>query len=141
MTNNEAELWAIHQGLRIAIRNGYKNLEIEGDSQIAIEILKKLNNGKSWERITNSWRTAGIVQEIEELIKRTEYKIFNHVRRNGNRAADFLTNWGCKVRNSKVDNQWTMMRSSREWVGLAGIINDDHEQETYENNNIRAMDR
>lgn len=26
MTNNEAELWAIHQGLRIAIRNGYSNL-------------------------------------------------------------------------------------------------------------------
>eukprot|EP00253_Pinus_taeda_P006333 PITA_06333 len=31
-TNNEAELWAVHQGLRIVIRNGYKNLEIEGDS-------------------------------------------------------------------------------------------------------------
>lgn len=36
MKNNEAELWVIHQGLRIAIRNGYRNLEIEGDSQIAI---------------------------------------------------------------------------------------------------------
>lgn len=32
MTNNEAELWAIHQGLRIAIRNGYTNVEIVGDS-------------------------------------------------------------------------------------------------------------
>eukprot|EP00253_Pinus_taeda_P011292 PITA_11292 len=32
MTNNEAELWAIHQGLRIAIRNGYTSLEIVGDS-------------------------------------------------------------------------------------------------------------
>lgn len=49
MTNNEVELWAIHQGLRIAIRNSYTNLEIEGDSQIAIEISRKLNNGKDWE--------------------------------------------------------------------------------------------
>jgi len=97
MTNNEAELWAIHQGLRISIRNGYKNLEIEGDSQIVIEIMKKLNNGKSWERITNSWRTARIVQEIAELIKRMDYKSFNHVRRNGNRAADLLANWGCRA--------------------------------------------
>jgi len=32
MTNNEVELWAVHQGLRIAVRNSYKNLEIEGDS-------------------------------------------------------------------------------------------------------------
>eukprot|EP00253_Pinus_taeda_P003926 PITA_03926 len=31
MTNNEAELWAMHQGLRIAVRNRYMNLEIEGD--------------------------------------------------------------------------------------------------------------
>jgi len=32
MTNNEEELWAVHQGLRIAVRNKYMNLEIEGDS-------------------------------------------------------------------------------------------------------------
>lgn len=141
MTNNEAELWAIHQGLRIAIRNGYRNLEIEGDSQITIEILKKLNNGKNWERITTSWRTARIIQEIAELIKRIDYKTFYHVRRNGNRAADFLANWGCKDRNNKVDNQWIVRRPSREWKGLASIINDDHEQATNENSSIRATDR
>eukprot|EP00253_Pinus_taeda_P018598 PITA_18598 len=39
MTNNEAELWAVHQGLRIAVRNRYMNLEIEGDSQITIRML------------------------------------------------------------------------------------------------------
>lgn len=49
MMNNEAKLWTIHQGLRIAIRNGYTSLEIAGDSQIAIEILKKLSNGRDWE--------------------------------------------------------------------------------------------
>jgi len=92
MTNNEAELWAVHQGLRIAIRNGYRNLEIEGDSQIVIEILKKLNNGKNWEQITTSWRTAGIVEEMADLLKRIDYKICNHVKRKGNRAADFLAN-------------------------------------------------
>eukprot|EP00253_Pinus_taeda_P023411 PITA_23411 len=32
MTNNEAELWAVHQGLQNVICNGYRNLEIEGDS-------------------------------------------------------------------------------------------------------------
>eukprot|EP00253_Pinus_taeda_P027544 PITA_27544 len=32
MKKNEAELWAVCQGLRIAVRNGYMNLEIEGDS-------------------------------------------------------------------------------------------------------------
>lgn len=96
MTNNEAELWAIHQGLRIAIRNGYTSLEIVGDSQFAIEILKKLSNGRDWERVTSSWRTVRIIQEIADLLKRIDYKLFNHVKRKGNRAADFLANFGCR---------------------------------------------
>eukprot|EP00253_Pinus_taeda_P025221 PITA_25221 len=45
MTNNEAELWAVHEGLRIAVQNRYLNLEIEGDSQITIEMLRKLKDG------------------------------------------------------------------------------------------------
>lgn len=88
MTNSEAEFWALHQGLRIAVRNGYTNLEITGDSQIAVDMLKKLSNGRGWEKVTNSRRTAGIVQETANLLKRIEYKIINHVRRKGNQAAD-----------------------------------------------------
>jgi len=49
MTNNEAELMAAFQCIRVAIRNGYRKLEIEGDSNLVIEILRKLNNGKDWE--------------------------------------------------------------------------------------------
>lgn len=47
MRRNKAELIAINQGLRIVIRNGYNNLEIEGNSKIVIEMLRKLNNGKN----------------------------------------------------------------------------------------------
>jgi len=75
------------------------------------------------------------------MLKRIEYKIFNHVRRNGNRAADFLANWGCKERDNIVDNQWAAVRSSKDWVDLATIINEDHEQATNENTRINAMDR
>ena len=67
MTNNEVELWAIYQGLRIAVRNGYRNMEIEGDSQIAVEMLRKLNNGKDWEQVARSWRTAGIIQDLAKI--------------------------------------------------------------------------
>lgn len=74
------------------IRNGYRNLEIEGDSQIVIDMLRKLNNRKNWEQISTSWRTARIVQELEDLIRRIDYKIFNHVKRKWNQAADFLAN-------------------------------------------------
>jgi len=93
MTNNEAEFWALHQGLQIAVRNGYSNLEITGDSQIAVEMLKKLCNGRNWEKVSNSWRSAGIVQEIADLLPRIEYSVISHVRRKGNQAADYLANW------------------------------------------------
>eukprot|EP00253_Pinus_taeda_P006223 PITA_06223 len=92
MKNSEAELWAVHQGLRIAARNGYRNLELEGDSQLVIEMIRKLNNGKNWEQIVSSWRTAGIVQDIGEILKSFYYLIINHIRRKGNKAADFLAN-------------------------------------------------
>eukprot|EP00253_Pinus_taeda_P027885 PITA_27885 len=130
MTNNEAEFWALHQGLRIAVRNGYSNLEITGDSQIAVEMLKKLSNGRNWEKVTNSWRTAEIVQEIADLLQRIEYKVINHVRRKGNQAADFLANWGCRGRGSTVDAQWRAVCGNREWMDLATIIKADHDQAT-----------
>eukprot|EP00253_Pinus_taeda_P026017 PITA_26017 len=130
MTNNEAEFWALHQGLRIAVRNGYSNLEITGDSQIAVEMLKKLSNGRNWEKVTNSWRTAGIVQEITDLLQIIDYKVINHVRRKGNQAVDFLANWGCRCRGSTVDAQWRAVCGNREWTDLATIIYANHDQAT-----------
>eukprot|EP00253_Pinus_taeda_P010380 PITA_10380 len=135
MTNNEAEFWALHQGLRIAIRNGYTNLEITGDSQIVVDMLRRLNNGRGWEKVTKSWRTAGIVQEIAELIKRIDYRIISHVRRKGNQAADWLANWGCRGRGSTIDSQWRAVEGNREWKELA-----DHEQATDDNARISELD-
>lgn len=86
----------IYQGLRIAVRNGYTNLDIEGDSQLVVEMIRSLNNGKDWDQVARSWRMEGIIQDLVDMLKRIEYKIINHVRRKGNKAADFLANWGCK---------------------------------------------
>lgn len=44
----------VYQGLRIAIRNGYNNLGIEGNSKLVIDILRKLINGKAWEKVAKS---------------------------------------------------------------------------------------
>lgn len=54
MTNNEVELMVVYQGLRIVVRNGYTNMEIEGDSQIVVEMLRNLNNGKEWDQVARS---------------------------------------------------------------------------------------
>jgi len=41
---------------------------------------------------------------LAELLKRIEYKIINHVRRKGNKAADLLANWGSKEQEGKIDD-------------------------------------
>eukprot|EP00253_Pinus_taeda_P012904 PITA_12904 len=130
MTNNEAELWAVHEGLRIAARNRYRYLEIEGDSQITIEMLRKLKDGQGWEKVAKSWRTAAIIQDIEELLNRIEYKTIKHVRRDGNKAADFLANWGSKEAGSKLDMSWTPLERDHNWVGLKTILIHDNEEAT-----------
>lgn len=135
MKNNEAELWALFQGLRIAVRNGYSSLEIEGDSQITIDMLNKLRNGKRWDQVTHSWQIAGIIQDIEGWLRRIEYTIINHVMRSGNRAADFLANWGSGGPDRKVDGSWTSLNKDPRWTELNHIlIQDYNEAITHERN-------
>ena len=94
MTNNEAEFMAVYQGLKIARRNGYRKLEIEGDSTMVINAIRQLIQGKSWEKVVESWRSASTVRDIGELLTNIDFMITSHVRREGNKPADYLANWG-----------------------------------------------
>lgn len=81
MSNNEAELMVVRQGLKIANINGYSKLEVEGDSLMAIQVLKNLNNGTSWDKVTQSWRTSSLFQDLESILGRFDYRIIRHVIR------------------------------------------------------------
>lgn len=130
MTNNEAELMAVYQGIRIAIRNGYTKLEIEGDLQLVVEMLRKLNNGKDWEQVAKSWRTTGLIQDLEDIMEHIDYKIINHVRRDGKIEAKFLANWGCNEQDGKVDSIWPTLMNKPRWETLNSIITQDNNEIT-----------
>lgn len=68
MTNNEAEFMAAYQGLKIAKRNCYRRVEIEGDSTLVIDSIRKLVQGKNWEHVVTSWRSASTVRDIGEIL-------------------------------------------------------------------------
>lgn len=118
MSNNETKFMAVYQGIKIAIRNGYRKLEIEGDSNLVIETIRKLNYGKSWEQMAKSWRTASLVQDLEESMKCIKYKVILHVRHEGNRPTDYLANWRCNEPGGKVDTRWTFQLAMIRWVHL-----------------------
>lgn len=125
MTNNEAELWAVYQGLCIAIRNGYSNLEIVGDSRLVIDMLRKLRDGQCWDHVAKSWRTAAIVKDVEEVLRRIEYTTISHVLREGNRAADLMANWGSGGGDRRIDGSWRSVKDDPRWTMLTDILNHD----------------
>ena len=112
VTNNEAELMALKQGLIIAIREGYQRLVVEEDSAMAVGILKKLQQGNPWQKISKSWRIAKLVEDIGNLLRQVGLVICTHVRWEGNEAADYLANWACQnlTRNLDIDD------SHKAWV-------------------------
>lgn len=55
-SNNAAELRALETGLRIAIRQGFSKLIVEGDSQLIIQMLKNLQYSSSPAKISNNWQ-------------------------------------------------------------------------------------
>ena len=57
---------------------------------------------------------------MANILKSMDYKIISHVAREGNRAADFLANWGCK--EGKVDSSWPTIMNKPEWETLNQII-------------------
>ena len=66
-------------------------------------ILRKLQQGTPWEKITQSWRTTTLIQEVSQLMKQIQYLLPGHIRRKGNTVADYLANWGCQHPDWHID--------------------------------------
>eukprot|EP00253_Pinus_taeda_P009398 PITA_09398 len=128
MSNNEAEFMAFHQGLKIARRNGYKKLEIEGDSTLVINAIRQLIQGKSWEKVVKSWRSAITVREIGDMLTGIDVTLTSHVRREGNKPADCLANWGSNERRAPIDDSWTNQEELARWDELNQLIRKDNDE-------------
>ena len=53
--NNAAKLWALYTSLNIVKQQCFSRLIIEGDSNILIDMLRHLHNGKSPAKLSTSW--------------------------------------------------------------------------------------
>lgn len=85
-TNNWAELMALVEGLALCKSIGCKNLEIEGDSAIIINALRKGS--------LLNWRLDSILSKAILLCQSFDKIIINHIYQEGNRRADELKNLG-----------------------------------------------
>ena len=88
-------------------------------------VLHKLKQGTPWEKISHSWCTTGLIQEISHLMKQIQYMIPNHIKRKGNAVADYLANWGCKQMERSIEACPTDAVSEVELHSLQLIVNKD----------------
>ena len=115
-TNNSAELEGLWQGLLLSQQLRLHPLDIEGDSQILINLSKQLLNGAHAQKIAHSWRLEARLKKIEDWLINNRALIFKYIRREGNKVADFLANMG-------VDNEHNLLTRT-----LEILQNDDRRQ-------------
>ena len=75
-------------------------MKIEGDSQVIIQLISKILNGKPLGRISPSWRLVGLLEDFGEFIHPNLILIPSHIKRDANKVADYLANSGI---DSKAD--------------------------------------
>jgi hypothetical protein len=86
----------------MAIKNNFSKLIVEGDSQIIINLLRKILNGASPDRISPSWRLLHGLQSITDSLRPNLAIIPAHVRRSANQVADELANIGINRGESEL---------------------------------------
>ena len=85
-----AELWAMRDGLNLAIQLGISCLEVELDAKIIVELLENTNS-------TNI-KISHVLHDCRFLLTRFTQVRLAHVYREVNRCVDFLAKQDCCMR-------------------------------------------
>lgn len=127
-TNNSAELEGLWRGIILAHRQKLFPLIIEGDSQILIRIANKLQNGSPVHKVSHSWRMAHRLESLNNWLSQNQAITFKHTRREGNRLADLLANFGVEAKNIHFEGPLECLPSREQQIQLEQIISQDREQ-------------
>ncbi|EOY17513.1 Uncharacterized protein TCM_036737 [Theobroma cacao] len=92
----QAELMALHRGLLLCIEHNISRLWIEMDAKVAVQMIKEGHQGSS--------RTRYLLASIHRCLSGISFRI-SHIFREGNQAADHLSNQGHTHQNLQVISQ------------------------------------
>jgi ribonuclease HI len=98
-TNNVAELTGSLRGLQAALMKDYRNIILEGDSQVIIHLITQILNGKMPSKISPSWRLSGLLEDFKNLLTPALSIVPVHVKREANCVADRLANEAAEKEN------------------------------------------
>lgn len=98
-TNNMAKLMTLEQCLELLNLNQSSNVIIEADSEISINVVKRISCGVAPKKVSNHLRLIQVYQRIQKHLLSLRTVSFRHVRREATKLAYTLANQG--VMNSK----------------------------------------
>lgn len=90
----EAELWGLVEGLKLAWSLGFRCVEVEMDSLVAVNLVKDADS--------NVDVGGGLIQIILGLLRRRWEIMVLHIFREGNRAADCLASFAMRMVENRI---------------------------------------
>jgi ribonuclease HI len=84
-----AELWGVFEGLRYARSLGFNRVELNVDSSVVNQVLRKPGYGRPL--------GGSLVMRIRKLLELDWEVVIDHVYREANKCADMLANIGCTL--------------------------------------------
>jgi len=89
-----AELMAIQQGLEILMNYDLHNTIIEADSELTINLVKRINTGTTPNKVSNHWRISQVFHQVQSHLRTLRTLSSVHIRRDANRVVNKLANKG-----------------------------------------------
>jgi len=89
-----AEARTLKNGVLLAIQEGFSKISIEGDNLIVIQSLKGECQGP--------WQIAHIIQDVNASLTQVSIVSINHIFREANMAADWLSKFGHSITESFI---------------------------------------
>ena len=88
------ELEVLINGLKWAMQTGKIPLVAEGDSQIIINLARRLQSGALTTQVSKNWRWEGRLSVLRQILTGEEAILLSHVKQEGNKVADVMANVG-----------------------------------------------
>ena len=96
------------QGMECLVRSDCFPPIIEGDSNIMIQVARRLVYGQVSGQFSTSWRLASHLNTLCDMLHAHSAVSFSHVRRDANKASDLLKNVGME---GEMAHQWGPLKN------------------------------